>query len=69
MELSEEEVGRIMAKYAYIGVGVGLIGAYAYLGALKGNKSKLAVASLMVMGGLAIGSKLGADAVEKAKEQ
>tara|TARA_R100001369_G_C3311063_1_gene167333 strand:- start:1426 stop:1632 length:207 start_codon:yes stop_codon:yes gene_type:complete len=68
MDLSEKEIGKIMAKWAYIGVSVGLIGAYAYLGALKGNKSKLAVASLMVMGGLAVGSKLGADAVEKAKK-
>ena len=68
MDLSEKEIRKIMAKWAYIGVSVGLIGAYAYLGALKGNKSKLAVASLMVMGGLAVGSKLGADAVEKAKK-
>ena len=39
--LKDEDVGRIMAKWAYIGVGVGLLATYSYLGIMKTNKQKL----------------------------
>ena len=65
--MSEQQVGQIMAKWAYIGVIAGLIGTYAYLDVLKSKKEKLLVASLFTIGGLALGGYIGAREVEKLK--
>lgn len=67
--MSEEQVGQIMAKWAYIGVIAGLIGTYAYLDVLKSKKEKLLVASLFTIGGLALGGYIGAREVEKLKNR
>ena len=53
--VKDVEGGKIMGKWVYIGVGVGLIGTYAYLGLLKSDKQKLVIASLLTFGGLEIG--------------
>ena len=66
--VSDEKVGQIMSKWAYIGVGLGLIGTYAYLGLLKSNKQTLLVGSLFTLGGLSIGSYIGTREVEKLKK-
>jgi|TARA_R110002096_G_scaffold402372_1_gene599637 hypothetical protein len=67
--VKDEDVGRIMAKWAYIGVGVGLLATYSYLGLLKNNKQKLLIGSLFTLGGLAIGSYIGTSEVEKLKKE
>ncbi len=67
--MSEQQVGQIMAKWAYIGVIAGLIGTYAYLDVLKYKKEKLLVASLFTIGGLALGGYIGAREVEKLKNR
>ena len=66
--VNDEDVGRIMGKWAYIGVGLGLLGTYAYLGLLKNDKQKLLVASVFTLGGLAIGSYIGTEEIEKLKK-
>ena len=66
--VSDGKVGEIMGKWVYIGVGVGLIGTYAYLGLLNNDKQKLLIASLFTLGGLAIGSYIGTEEVEKLKK-
>jgi hypothetical protein len=66
--VTDEKVGQIMSKWAYIGVGLGLIGTYAYLGLLKSNKQTLLVGSLFTLGGLSIGSYIGTREVEKLKK-
>lgn len=65
--LKDEDVGRIMAKWAYIGVGVGLLATYSYLGIMKTNKQKLFIGSLFTLGGLAVGSYIGTREVENLK--
>jgi len=65
--VKDEDVGRIMAKWAYIGVGVGLLATYSYLGIMKTNKQKLFIGSLLTLGGLAVGSYIGTEEVEKLK--
>ena len=67
--VKDVEVGKIMGKWVYIGVGLGLIGTYAYLDLLKNDKQKLVIASLITFGGLAIGSYIGTKEVEKLKNQ
>ncbi len=67
--MSENEVGKIMAKWAYIGVAAGLVANYAYLGILKKNTQGLVIGSLFIFGGLALGSWIGAKEVEKLKKQ
>ncbi len=67
--MSENEVGKIMAKWAYIGVAAGLVANYAYLGILKKNTQGLVIGSLFTFGGLALGSWIGAKEVEKLKKQ
>jgi hypothetical protein len=68
--VSEQEVGRIMSKWAYIGVGIGLVSTYAYLGLLKkANYKNLLVGSLFTLGGLALGGYVGAREVEKLKNK
>ena len=67
--VKDEDVGRIMAKWAYIGVGDGLLATYSYLGLLKNNKQKLLIGSLFTLGGLAIGSYIGTSEVEKLKKE
>ena len=57
-----------MSKWAYLGVALGLIGTYAYLGLLKSNKQTLLVGSLFTLGGLSIGSYIGTREVEKLKK-
>ena len=64
---SDVEVGKIMAKWAYIGVIGGLIGTYYYTGILNKNKTTLFIGSLFTIGGLAIGSYIGTKEVEKQK--
>lgn len=66
--VKDEEVGRIMAKWAYIGVGVGLLATYSYLGLLKKDKQKLLIGSIFTLGGLAIGSYIGTKEVEKKQK-
>tara|TARA_E500000331_G_C17079791_1_gene636408 strand:- start:396 stop:599 length:204 start_codon:yes stop_codon:yes gene_type:complete len=65
--MSEQKVGQIMSKWAYIGVIGGLIGTYAYLDVLKVKKQKLLIASLFTIGGLALGGYIGAREVDKLK--
>ena len=65
--VSDDVVGKIMSKWAYLGVIAGLIGTYGYLGLLKNDKEKLIVGSLFTLGGLAIGSYIGTREVEKLK--
>lgn len=68
--IKEEEIGRIMAKWAFLGVGVGLLGTYAYLGLLNKKKSGLLiVGSLFTMAGLSVGSYIGAEEVEELKNK
>ena len=66
--VTDEKVGQIMSKWAYLGVALGLIGTYAYLGLLKSNKQTLLVGSLFTLGGLSIGSYIGTREVEKLKK-
>tara|TARA_R100000742_G_C4213052_1_gene38891 strand:- start:285 stop:500 length:216 start_codon:yes stop_codon:yes gene_type:complete len=62
--LQDKEVGRIMGKWAYIGVGLGIFVAYSYLG-FKKTDSKIVLSALLILGGLAVGSKIG---TQKVKE-
>jgi len=66
-KISKGVVGKIMGKWVYIGVGVGLLATYSYLGLLKQDKQKLVIASLITFGGLALGSYIGTREVEKLK--
>ena len=68
--IPDEVVGRIMSKWAYIGVIGGLIGTYYYIGVLdKKNTNKLLVGSMFTIAGLAIGSFIGTNEVNKLKKQ
>ena len=67
--VKDEDVGRIMAKWAYIGVGAGLLATYSYLGLLKDINSKLIIGSVFTLGGLALGSYIGTQEVEKLKQK
>jgi len=58
-----------MSKWGYVGVGLGLLGTYYYLGLVKkSNYKKLFVGSLFTLGGLAIGAYVGAKEVDKLKK-
>ena len=67
--VKDEDVGRIMAKWVYIGVGAGLLATYSYLGLLKNINSKLLIGSAFTLGGLALGSYIGTKEVEKLKNE
>ena len=64
---NEENIGRIMSNYAYLGTAIGIAGAYAYLNLYKTKKVKLAIAALITLGGLSLGGYLGAEAVKRQK--
>ena len=67
--MSEKKVGKIMARYGYAGTLAGIVGSFAYLKLFNSQKSSnLAVAGIIILGGLAIGSSLGAKAVERERE-
>lgn len=67
--VKDEDVGRIMGKWVYIGVGVGILASYSYLGLLKDINTKLFVGSALTLGGLALGSYIGTREVEKLKNE
>ena len=68
--MSEQRVGQIMARYGYAGTIAGIVGSFAYLKLFKSKKSSnLAVAGMIILGGLAIGSSLGSRAVERERKK
>ena len=68
--MSEQRVGQIMARYGYAGTLAGIVGGFYYLKLFKSQKSSnLAIAGLMILGGLAVGSSLGSRAVEKERKK
>lgn len=68
--MSEKRVGQIMSKYGYGGTLVGIVGGFAYLKLFNSQKSSnLAVAGIIILGGLAIGSSLGSRAVDKERKK
>ena len=65
--VSEEEVGRTMAIYAYAGVFAGTLALYKYFDLFKKDTTKLLIGYGIVFAGLALGSAVGSYRVEQKK--
>lgn len=63
----ERKIGKIMANYAYLGTAIGLLATYGYLKLYKEDKKKLFIGGVLTLGGLALGSYLGANEVKRQK--
>ena len=67
-QLEDKEVGRIMGRWAYIGVGLGIFASYTYLG-FKKTDDKIILSGLMILGGLAFGSYMGSKKVKELENK
>jgi hypothetical protein len=66
--VSDEEVGRTMAIWAYAGVFAGTLALYKYLDLFSKDKTKLLIGYGIVFAGLAAGSAIGTMRVEQKKK-
>lgn len=65
--VSEKEVGRTMAIWAYAGVFAGTLALYKYMDLMGRDKKKLLLGYGIVFAGLALGSAVGSYRVEQKR--
>lgn len=66
--VSEKEVGRTMAIWAYAGVFAGTLALYKYMDLMGRDKKKLLLGYGIVFAGLALGSAVGSYRVEQKRD-